>query len=234
MSDASERASDFVRDLGEAARNNPLSAALIGMGVLWLFTGRRGLDQLPGVARNVWQGTASGFRSGAENAQEGARTAANTISDRGGAAADSFAENGAELVSSVKDYASGLPDMAGSMYDDVRSNVGELFRAQPLALGVVGIAIGAAIASSLPATDLETSYLGESNDFVKEKAGAIIGEQAERATDIGRKVVDAVADEARQQGLTADGLKAAATQMSDKVRRVAGAAARQSKPPNQK
>jgi hypothetical protein len=212
MSDASERASDFVRDLGEAARNNPLSAALIGMGVFWLFTGGRGLDRLPDAARDVWRDTASGIRSAAEGPQNGTRTAVDPIRDS--AVADGFAEK----------IASGLPDMTGSMFDNVRSNVGELFRAQPLALGAVGIAIGAAIASSLPATDLETSYLGKSSDFVKEKAGTIIGEQAERATDIGKNVVDAVTDEARRQELTVDGLKATATKVSNKVQRVAKAA----------
>jgi|GEM_PF-4280861 len=30
---------DFVRDLGEAIRENPLPAALIGVGLAWLFTG---------------------------------------------------------------------------------------------------------------------------------------------------------------------------------------------------
>ena len=40
MSEASERASDFVKDLGDAARKNPISAALIGMGVVWLFASR--------------------------------------------------------------------------------------------------------------------------------------------------------------------------------------------------
>jgi hypothetical protein len=32
MSDVSEKGSDFIRNLGDAARQNPLSAALIGMG----------------------------------------------------------------------------------------------------------------------------------------------------------------------------------------------------------
>ena len=34
-------AGDFVRDLGEAIRANPVPAALIGMGLAWLFTGGR-------------------------------------------------------------------------------------------------------------------------------------------------------------------------------------------------
>ncbi|MDB5573965.1 MAG: hypothetical protein JWR79_1122, partial [Tardiphaga sp.] len=33
--------SDFMNDLGEAARRNPLSAGLIGAGVVWLLVGNR-------------------------------------------------------------------------------------------------------------------------------------------------------------------------------------------------
>ena len=37
MNNVSEKESDFMQDLGDSVRKNPLSAALIGMGVLWLF-----------------------------------------------------------------------------------------------------------------------------------------------------------------------------------------------------
>ena len=53
MSDISERGSDFIRDLGNAARNNPLSAALIGMGVLWLFTGGRPVERAEDFVRRT-------------------------------------------------------------------------------------------------------------------------------------------------------------------------------------
>ena len=61
---------------------------------------------------------------------------------------------------------------------------------------------------------------------MKQKAGEIVGEQAQRAVEIGKKVVDAVADEARQQGLTAGGVAATVRDLSDKVSRVAAAAQR--------
>ena len=231
MSDTSERASDFVRDLGEAARNNPLSAALIGMGALWLLTGRGGFNRLPDVAMDAWHGTASGVRSGAESVQNNVRAAADTVRDGGTQAADKIYESGGTLASSVTNYAAGFPDMAGNVFDDVRTNLTEMFRAQPLALGAVGIAIGAAIAASLPTTETEAAYLGETSDYVKRKAGEIAGEQSERATEIGKKVVQAVSEEARHQGLTADGIKAAAKDVSDKVSRVANAATKSTTAP---
>ena len=40
MTDMTEKGSDFVKDLGDAARRNPISAALIGMGIVWLFAGK--------------------------------------------------------------------------------------------------------------------------------------------------------------------------------------------------
>jgi hypothetical protein len=52
----------------------------------------------------------------------------------------------------------------------VRGNLGDLFDAQPLALGAVGMvigAVGAGIAASLPQTDLENSYLGETSETVR-------------------------------------------------------------------
>src|SRR5205823_5215559 len=95
---------------------------------------------------------------------------------------------------------------------------------QPLAIGAVGLAIGAAIAAAFPTTETEAEYLGETSDFVKDKASELAGEGSERATE----VAEAVADEARQQGLTTEGLKAAATDLSNKASRVAETAARHS------
>ena len=44
MTDMTENGSDFIKDLGDAARRNPVSAALIGMGVIWLFAGGKAGD----------------------------------------------------------------------------------------------------------------------------------------------------------------------------------------------
>ena len=235
MSDNSERLGGFVRDLGEAARSNPVSAALIGMGAVWLLTSqsrrgeeiirRTGIDRLPNVARDAWEGASSNFRSGAETVQDAARGATDAVRERGGEVADQVAQAGKRLSSAAADYADDLPNQAGSLLDDVRANLGELFRSQPLAIGAVGLAIGAAIAASFPTTETEAEYLGETSDFVKDKASEFAGEQVERVTEVGKKVAAAVADEAQQQGLTGEGLKAAATDLSNKANRVAQAAA---------
>jgi hypothetical protein len=217
-----EHSPNFIRDLGDAVRKNPLSAALIGMGAVWLFTNRSG--PISDMARDAWQGTANAWRSSGQTSQEGAQTTTNSVRDRGSNAVDRLSDAGNALASSARDYVDAAPNLAGSLFSDVRENLGELFRAQPLALGAVGLAIGAAVATSLPSSGVESTYLGESSDYVKHKVGEIAGQQTQRAVEIGKKVVDAAADEARQQGLTAEALTATARDFSGKVSRVADAA----------
>ena len=53
MNSVSEQGSDFIQDLGNAVRKNPVSAALIGMGVLWLFTGNRPVERASDFARGT-------------------------------------------------------------------------------------------------------------------------------------------------------------------------------------
>ena len=226
----SERASDFVKDLGDSVRKNPISAALIGMGVVWLFASRsygpNALERVGGVAnaaQDVWRGAASSLKSASENMQDRASAASDTLRNQGEKFIDGVSEKGGELAESISEYTNSVPDLAGNLLDDVRSNMTELFRSQPLALGAIGLAIGAAIAASIPVTEKETEYLGETSDFVKQKASEIAAEKARDAVDLGERVVDAVVDEARQQGLTAQGLKLAASEMAEKASRVAGA-----------
>src|SRR5450631_2284310 len=78
MNNVSEKGSDFIQDLGHAVRKNPLPAALIGMGVLWLFAGSRpaesvgdfarssGLDRIPDAAGYAADAARSTLRSGTD------------------------------------------------------------------------------------------------------------------------------------------------------------------------
>ena len=218
MNDISEKASGFVHDLGEAARQNPLSAALIGMGVLWLFTNgrnaerfgdvarRSGIDRIPDVAADALDAARSSLRSGAD-----------TIGSRAASAGDSLRE-------SATDYAGGIPGSGVELFDTVRSNLTHVFKAQPLALGAIGLAIGAGIAAALPSTEVEGTYLGESSDALKTKATEFASEQADRATKMAGAVLDTVSEEARRQGLTLEDAKSAAGDISAKVGRVLDAA----------
>jgi hypothetical protein len=236
MNEFSEKASDFVRDLGDAARKNPISAALIGMGAVWLFTGGRtaervgdlargaGFDRIPDAAGNALDAARSTLRSGSESVGKGVSSATETLRDAGAAGLDRVAHTSSEVADKAYGYAQNIPDASGALFNTARDNLSELFRAQPLALGAVGLAIGAGIAAALPTTDLEAEYFGEVSDNFKEQAADYASEQVSRATTVAEDVVTAVSDEARNQGLTVDAAKSAIADIPAKLGRVADAA----------
>lgn len=236
MNNSSEHGSNFVHDLGDAVRKNPVSAALIGMGVLWLFSGSKsveraaefvrspGLDRIPDVASGAFEGARSTLRSSTDAAVE--RVASLTGAMREGAAdtLDSATQYGRQYADSASDYMSSIPGTGSEVFDTVSSNLSRMFKAQPLALGAIGIGIGVAIAAALPATRLEADYLGEASDATKAKASDFASEQASRVSAVAGNVMEAVTEEAQRQGLTRESAKSAADEISAKIGRVADAA----------
>jgi len=232
MSDVSQTGSEFVANLGEAARNNPVSAALIGMGILWLFTGgktveragelvrRTGVDRIPDATGNALAATRSTLRNGADLIADGVSSARATLRNGSAVALDRAADIARQSADTTSDYTGAVPEDAADVFYSVRSNLTELFRAQPLALGAIGLAIGAGIAGALPPTAVESELLGESSNVVKEKATEFAAEQVDHITAIAADVVGAVREEARRQGLTAEAAKSAAKEISEKVGRV--------------
>ena len=110
MNNISEKGSDFIQDLGDAARKNPLSAALIGMGVLWLFAGSRpvervsdfargtGLDRIPDAAGNAFHAARSTLRSGTDAVGERVSSAKDVVKDGVVDALDSATRYGREYA----------------------------------------------------------------------------------------------------------------------------------------
>jgi hypothetical protein len=226
MNDITEKTSGFVDDLGAAARRNPISAVLIGIGIASLFASGKsatrvgdvlrsaGLDRVPAAAKDTLDTVKVGISSRSE-----------ALRDAATSSFDALREKSADAVDQVAEYSRTMPDPADVIVT-ARDNLTELFRAQPLALGVIGLAIGAGIAAALPNTDVENAYLGEASDTVKTKTAELAGHQVENATKLAGNVIDAAAEEASRQGLTLAGAKAAAGHVAGKVSRVAEAARR--------
>jgi hypothetical protein len=215
MTDMTEKGSDFIKDLGDAARRNPVSAALIGMGIVWLFAGKAGVRPADLLER-----------TGLDRLPDAATNAMGATQDRVASAADVVRETGSDGIETAtrmaSEYAKALPD-AADVLGSVRGNLTDLFKAQPLALGAIGLAIGAGIAAALPSTDIENSYLGETSETLKSKTAEIAGHQIEKASTLAENVVETVTDEARRQGLTIDDARAAMDDLSGKVGRVVDA-----------
>jgi hypothetical protein len=232
MTQAFEQTSGFVQDLAEAARRNPLAAVLIGVGALWLFGARAVQAAGPAVghtppdserARAALDATNSSLKNGARSAGDNVASAAARFGSGASAALQEAGRYGREQADTVSQYARSVPETGAEMFGSLRSNLSDVLERQPLALGAIGLALGAGIAAALPPTNLEADYLGESSEMVKERATQFATEKVARARTIAEEAFNAATDEARRQGLTVEGVKSAAGEVSKKASRVAEA-----------
>jgi hypothetical protein len=228
----------FVNALEDAVRDNPISAALIGMGVLWMFMGGSNTSLFGGggrksIFRSVDQGAdvVGGVVRAAETVSHVAgkiRQASAAVADRGsrtaGQAADAIASayeattnvatGAADTISNAATSAAHDVQETGSKWGNtVQQNIAELFERQPLLLGAVGLAIGAGVAASIPTTEAENKVMGEASDFVRD----VVSEKAAKV----REMAGAAVDEAKEQGLTPEGAGEALRTIGDKLGAVA-------------
>ena len=230
----------FFDSLLAAARDNPLSAALIGGGALWLLVGD---EKLKGAARSaatvasdVVDSSANNLRAAASSLQ---RTAApptapefdHEVSDAAGmahAAAGAAAGSVSAATDSVRDrfdegvaYAReqfakmGNPLPTEDTLAKAQSSLGDIMQRQPLVIGAVGLAIGAAIAGALRTSQIEDEYIGGVSDQVKDDLSRR-GSAASRAL---REAADTLMAEASDLGTEAvDRLKQAGTDAAQAAR----------------
>jgi hypothetical protein len=186
---------DFANTIGGAVRDNPLPAALIGMGLVWLLTGGKS------PMKAAFSAAGDGLSTLGAQMTEGVRSAGGAVTD-----------TAASAVEGVRARAS-----VGNM----RSTVGGLLQRQPLLLGAIGLAIGAGVGASLPISDIETEYLGDASAEFQAKARAVANEQRERASDVATGVKTAIAEEVRVEGLTPDKLKLTASEVEQRIKNLA-------------
>ncbi|MET4745132.1 hypothetical protein ACE102_45405 (plasmid) [Bradyrhizobium sp. vgs-9] len=223
--------SSFIDNLVTAARENPLAAALIGGGALWLLAGdqklktatRSAVDAVSPVADagTTLRSAASAVKQtvapptapemddeGSLGVGETLRGATAAASDVVSGAADRVQDRFDEGVAFFQDTLGTALPGKGAL--SAQSSITELLERQPLVLGIVGMAIGAAVAGAFRASEIENEYIGKVADDVKadlnRRAGAV--SQALRGgsdtvvAEVGDKGAEAL-DRVKQVGMDA-------------------------------
>ena len=165
-------ANEFVSNLGSSVKQNPLPVTFVAMGMLWLMM--------------------SGQRSGA----------ASPVSDAVSSAGSDLAENArrvsagaSEAVHELGERASRTADAAREQLERARRGYRHLRDEQPLALGAVGLALGAVIAMVLPRTSQEEEWMGNASRRVAENTRGVEKEARERSPGLFPPASDAAVQE---------------------------------------
>jgi len=238
-------ASDFVSGLQDAVRQNPVSAALVGMGLLWMFTGGNRLSTAAAFFPAVAKGAAAGAADGLLRTAGVVSAAGEGVKSLGERFVDGVRDTLSEATAATGDAATrtveGVNSVAAQSAAQLRSTTAEIgaadygvgqlqqnlkqtFERQPLLLGAIGLAIGAGMASAFAATQFEKDAVGETAERVTDQLKEMATTQVDRATAAAERTVDAIKEEAQAQGLTAAAAKEGAAAIGKKVKIVAAAA----------
>jgi hypothetical protein len=166
-SDAAAGARTFATNLGRAVRDNPVPAAMITAGFIWLATSRgsrRSGDWEPYDTR------ADGERSLRDSLTEWTES----TGDRLAGFAEHAGDQAAELKDRATERASELKERASESMIRARRTWHSLLDEQPLVLGLAGVVIGALIGAALPPTESEDRLMGEARDAALAKASEAV------------------------------------------------------------
>ena len=221
----------FLDNLMAAARENPIAAVLIGGGALWLLMRNETLKRAAGSASateapladiGTRLRTAEKFASSPPTAPEmdyGSSHVGETVRAVGSATSDA-ALDAVDTVKARLDegirYGNETAQKIGEALPGketlewTQSSLSALLERQPLTLGAIGLAVGAAVAGAFRASDLEDEWIGEFSDTIKAdlnvRAGTV-SQSVRKASDaLQAEIQDVVsesADRLRQAGSNA-------------------------------
>jgi hypothetical protein len=220
-------ADDFSQAGGRllgAARRNPEALLLLAAGCCLLM--RSGGSVFRGTSRTRYDDTGREHRADLRRASPG--PASSSVREGLSRAPDSAAEYA--IKDRVSGAASSYTEAAADFAQDARRNVSEetsrltrqaqstlesgmnrVLREQPLAVVMAGLAAGAAVAAVFPTTEIEERTLGPAGESVSQAAG----KAAERVKDAAGKAGERLKSAAEERGLTTEGLKELAGEVSD-------------------
>lgn len=210
-SGSSQARVDFIGSIADAARSNPVSAALIGLGALWLFTGGGRMSLVGGRGRtSVISAAAHGAGTLASEAAHSAGRAGSAVSLGLSSAASGLADTMSTAGEYVRETIHGVDAEAeyrneglahGGSEKSLRrsrsgtapgavllNNMSDLFENHPWALGLAGLALGMGMAASLPMTKRERDTLGKARDATGEKVDEVV----EQAKEFGGAVMSEI------------------------------------------
>jgi hypothetical protein len=146
-----------------------------------------------------------------ESVAHAARSAGEYASDM----TEKVTQTASSYASSVSDYAEEATErsrrIARQAQSTLRSSAQHILQEQPLAVALAGLAVGAAVAATFPATEVEKRALGPTGERVLDAAGKVGEQLKEAGAQAGERLMSA----AEERGLTRDGLKEVAQEVGD-------------------
>ena len=203
------------------AKQNSIPLALIAAGIAWMAFGRwqrttlangyvgvrpydtyEGYQDEDGAGRKLKarvDGAVSAAKDAMSDAREKFSGAVDHAKDGLSDVRTQAAERADEAKSRVSAMAHTLQDRAGDMRQKAQQTYQDTLDSEPLVIGAIGLAVGAAIAASLPGTPLERRYVGPTRDRLLGRGKDIAQSSLGDVKDVAERAYGQVKDEIHRQ-----------------------------------
>jgi len=247
VEDMVQSAGDSVNDarytVMETIRQNPIPAALVGIGLGWLFMNRRSAtpirysgrgnvrgvsqyyddrrpyDYAPGYSSGGMRGQSQGFVGNAvDRVQQTAGDVAGSVTGTASNVAGTVSDTASNVASTVSDTASNLADQAQYQAQRLEDRFQQQLGENPLVVGAVALALGAALGLAVPTTEKEDQLMGEARDTLFERATEAAAQTAAQGMDKVQQAAGQVASASEGTAQTMGKIQQAAGQVADKAR----------------
>ncbi len=191
---------EFMHNLNATIKANPVPTLLTSVGLLWLMNSSREPyphDRARYASADIYgtdSDSASRLHDAASSIRDRASSLRDDVSERMHDASHRVSEAGHRIGETTHRAADSM--RRGAQH--AREGFNDMLVEQPLAVGAIGIAVGALLAALLPPTRQEDQWLGDASERVRQRAGELAGSGLERASET-------LADSQRRSGTGATG-----------------------------
>jgi len=194
-----EVASDTGTAIVQTIKDNPIPAALTGLGLVWLYKNRSGSSSAQTSYSSYGTGqTTYGPYGGETYDWSESRGTMQGLADTVGDTAGQVGDKAGELAGQAKGAAGDAVEQAQDGAKWAGRRVQQMLRTNPLMAGALAATVGGAVALALPETRREDQLLGKARDSVMGQAQEIKQETMEKV----ERVVEGAKEDAQDKGLT--------------------------------
>jgi ElaB/YqjD/DUF883 family membrane-anchored ribosome-binding protein len=222
MEFARENGGEFANNLGRSVKENPVPALLTAVGIAWMVASsnrpRPSLtdaydDRYARDDFNTAEFDDTGYEDDASDEKEGLTdkaqrlkaSAQDTLSEAGQRVKSAAERARQKLAGTKQTVSAGLTRTSGTAQaqtERVREGFNSLLTEQPLLLGALGIAVGAAIGAALPPTEQEDRLFGSARDKalseVKQRGTETYEQVRDKANAIGEEAKQSISNAVRE------------------------------------
>jgi len=185
------RTRESAGGLMDTIRENPIPAAMIGVGAAWLFSSAAGSSNRSRGSNGYSYGDSYGDEYGAGRSLRRTRGYAyGSEASRTSGWREQASESTEDLTARAKEYVGETTDTLRRTSRRAQNQFQRMMTENPLLVGAGALMLGAAFGLAVPETDRENELMGETRDTLVDRAQQMAGDAASKLQETASNVAD--------------------------------------------